>query len=168
MKAIPLVAAAALLAACASGSPYRGEEGRAIKSMSADDVAAHLEGRGHGYAKPAELNGYPGPMHVLELADRLELAPAQREATRRLLDAHKAEVRELGRAYVESERALDALFAGHAASPEALSAALARSADLQRRIRESHLAAHLAQAAILSRPQVDAYVRLRGYAAHAH
>lgn len=27
-----------------------------------------------GYAKAAELNRHPGPMHVLELADQLKLA----------------------------------------------------------------------------------------------
>ena len=31
-------------------------------------------GRGMGLALAAELNGYPGPAHVLELADKLDLA----------------------------------------------------------------------------------------------
>ena len=39
-----------------------------IKSLSQDDQSALLAGRGMGLARPAELNGYPGPAHVLELA----------------------------------------------------------------------------------------------------
>jgi Spy/CpxP family protein refolding chaperone len=163
----PLMAVA-FLGACSAGSPYRGEEARAIKSLSPEEVAGHLEGRGLGYAKPAELNGYPGPMHVLELADRLALTGEQRAATQALLEAHKSEVRSLGRSYVESERDVDTLFASRAADPGRLSAALARSAEWQRRIRESHLQAHLQQTALLTPAQVDAYTRLRGYASHAH
>jgi hypothetical protein len=65
---------------CASGvawaqtSPYAGQEQRPIKALSDQEVAALLAGQGAGFAKAAELNGYPGPMHVLELADRLALS----------------------------------------------------------------------------------------------
>jgi Spy/CpxP family protein refolding chaperone len=164
-----LVAATLLaLAGCAAHSPYSGQESRAVKSLSADEVASLLEGRGMGYAKPAELSGYPGPMHVLELADRLALTPGQRAATEKLHREHKAQVRALGRSYVDAERDLDALFAGGKASPAALTAALERSAEAQRRVRESHLAAHLEQTRILTPAQVAEYVRLRGYAAHTH
>ena len=37
-------------------------------------VQSYLSGAGMGYAKAAELNRHPGPMHVLELADQLKLA----------------------------------------------------------------------------------------------
>jgi Spy/CpxP family protein refolding chaperone len=158
----------ALLGACAQHSPYQGQESRRIKSLSAEEVDGYLEGRGMGYAKPAELNGYPGPMHVLELADRLALTSEQRTATQALLGEHKAEVRELGRRYVESEAQVDALFASRKVSAESLADALARSADLQRRIRLSHLSTHVRQTALLTPEQVDAYVRLRGYTSHAH
>src|SRR5687767_11125254 len=52
-------------------SPYVGQEDRAIKALDAKDVDGLLAGSGMGYAKAAELNGYPGPMHVLELAEKL-------------------------------------------------------------------------------------------------
>ena len=47
-------------------SPYAGEEARAIKSLSADDIAELQRGGGRGLAKPAELNGVPGPAHLLD------------------------------------------------------------------------------------------------------
>ena len=38
-------------------------------------------------ALAAELNGYPGPSHVLELADKLELSTEQRASMQRLFDS---------------------------------------------------------------------------------
>jgi hypothetical protein len=49
-------------------SPYAGQQTRAIKALSPEDLAGLLNGEGMGMAKAAELNGYPGPVHVLELA----------------------------------------------------------------------------------------------------
>lgn len=153
-----------LAAACASSSsPYAGQEARALKALSPDEVAAFLEGRGQGFARPAELNGYPGPMHVLELAGALALTPAQREATQRLMDRHKSEARELGRQLVANEETLERLFASKQASPQEVAAAVARSAELQGRIRASHLVTHLEQEKLLDAAQVRGYARLRGY-----
>jgi len=52
-------------------SPYVGQEQREIKSLSPDEVKDYLAGKGMGLAKAAELNHYPGPAHVLELASQL-------------------------------------------------------------------------------------------------
>jgi hypothetical protein len=52
-----------------SQQPYAGLEGRSIKALSEQQVADLRAGRGMVLALAAELNGYPGPMHVLELAD---------------------------------------------------------------------------------------------------
>ena len=42
-----------------------------VNALSPDEVQQYLAGAGMGYAKAAELNHFPGPMHVLELADKL-------------------------------------------------------------------------------------------------
>jgi hypothetical protein len=144
-------------------SPYAGQESRELKALSADEVASYVEGKGLGFAKPAELNGFPGPMHVLELADGLELTPGQRAATRKLMERHKAEVRVLGREYIENERRLERLFASREATPEAVSAAVARSAEIHARIRASHLVTHIEQPRLLEPAQVGKYAVLRGY-----
>ena len=80
----------------ASPMPYAGMQDREIKALSAEERGALLEGQGMGLALAAELNGYPGPVHVLELADALQLTGEQRHATHQLMQAHKAEARELG------------------------------------------------------------------------
>src|SRR5947209_11774189 len=93
-----------------SHGAYAGQRQRPGKALSDEETAQYLAGAGMGYAKPAELNGYPGPMHVLELADKLKLSPEQREATRKLMDAHKAQARAIGAKRVEAEKQLDATF----------------------------------------------------------
>lgn len=160
-----VVAIAALLAASACGqlSPYAGEQRREIKSLSSSELEAYLQGKGMGFAKPAELNGFPGPMHVLELADELKLQPTQREATQRLMQEHKAEVRALGQRYIAAEADLNRLFASREATPETLAQALRKSSELQTRIRESHLVTHLKQTALLTPQQIAGYSHLRGY-----
>jgi len=156
---IPLV-----LAACAGHSPYAGEEARGLKALTASEIEGYREGRGLGLAKPAELNGYPGPMHVLEMADRLELTPEQRTRTQALLDRHKSEARALGADYLSAEASLEALFASGRADAASVDAATARAASLQARVRASHLRTHLEQAALLTPAQVARYNALRGYA----
>ena len=144
-------------------SPYSGQEARPLKALSADETRGYLEGRGMGFAKPAELNGYPGPMHVLEHAGALRLTPAQEAATAALMAQHKQEVRELGREYIAAEQKLETLFSSRTASAESLAEALAASGKLQTRIRQSHLDTHLKQTALLTAEQLLAYSDLRGY-----
>ena len=59
---------------------------RSIKALSEQQVNELGAGRGMGLALAAELNGYPGPSHVLELADKLELSADQRAKVQRLFE----------------------------------------------------------------------------------
>ena len=165
MKAL-LVVATLALAGCAA-SPYAGQEGRDIKALSDAEIRSLREGAGMGFAKAAELNGYPGPMHVMEMADALALTPAQREAVSGLLASHNAEARRLGEAAVEGERRLDRLFADRTATPERVEAAVREAALLTAEVRASHLKAHVATVALLTPDQVRRYSGLRGYG-HSH
>lgn len=55
-----------------ANQPYAGQQQRSITSLSADDQLALRAGQGWGLAKPAELNGVPGPLHLLERTLGLE------------------------------------------------------------------------------------------------
>ncbi len=149
--------------ASAQTSPYVGQQTRPIKALSESDVRALLEGQGAGYAKTAELNGYPGPLHVLELAEPLKLTAVQREHTERLLLAHKGEARRLGAEMVEAERLLDQAFADKRIDSNTLRQHLERIAALQAALRGAHLRTHLEQTALLSPIQIERYASLRGY-----
>ena len=158
-----LAAAAAGPAASLAASPYAGQEARDIKSLSADEIRDLLAGKGMGLAKVAELNGYPGPAHVLELRAELGLTPEQQAQTEALFAAMEADAQALGRELVERERALDRLFAVREISPAVLSDALTHIGTLQGRLRNVHLRAHLDQTRILTPEQIARYNELRGY-----
>ena len=163
-----LVLAAALvatpaLAQHAGHSPYSGQQQRAIKALSDQEVKDLMDGAGMGFAKAAELNRYPGPMHALEHAAALELSPAQRNDLAVLMKRHKAEARALGARVVELERELDALFATKAASLASLDRVLGLLGEASARLRGSHLKAHVETTAMLTPSQVDRYVTVRGY-----
>jgi hypothetical protein len=144
-------------------SPYSGQEAHEIKALAPQEVADLLAGKGMGLAKTAELNGYPGPIHVLELAAQLQLTPEQTAKTEALFKQVKARAVDIGRQLVEEERALDRQFASKSITPASLHAALERIAQLQGALRRAHLEAHLAQTALLSETQIAAYAQLRGY-----
>ncbi len=147
----------------AADQPYAGQETREIASLSEADVAALMAGEGWGLALPAELNGYPGPAHILELAAELELTEDQRAEIQAVFEAMRAEARRLGSDYVEAERHLSRMFrAGHA-EPGMLQAQLAASSEALAELRLVHLAAHLDVTPLLTEAQRAAYTELRGY-----
>jgi hypothetical protein len=111
IRTMVLAFALTLSSAAVAQQPYAGQQVREIKALSAEEIAQYLAGAGMGFAKAAELNQYPGPMHTLELADQLSLSVEQRAAMESLMKRHKAEARELGAEVVRLERELDALFA---------------------------------------------------------
>ena len=166
LKSLTASVAAVFIAGAthAQASPYMGEQNRTIKSLSEREVEDLLSGQGMGLAKAAELNGYPGPTHVLRLADQLKLSEPQRSATQDLLTRHKAMAREMGARLVEAERALDRAFAHHHIDHDRLAALTAEIGRLQAQLRAEHLGTHLAQTALLSAEQAERYARLRGYA----
>jgi hypothetical protein len=168
---VALVALAfAAAGVAAQHAPYAGLDEREISTLSEADIAALEAGEGWGLALPAELNGYPGPAHVLDHAEALGLSAAQRQRVEAVFDAMRAEARRLGTAYIDAERGVDALFRDGDATPEALAAATARSGAALAALRTVHLAAHLEVTPLLTRHQRHLYTQLRGYggAAHGH
>jgi hypothetical protein len=151
------------LPAFAQPAPYAGEQSRAIKALSEREIADLRAGKGMGYAKPAELASYPGPMHVLEHARELALTTAQREATQALIAPMREAAIAAAERYIAAERELDTLFVGGAASEPQLNAALQKSALALAEVRASHLRTHIAQRALLSPAQIAQYNALRGY-----
>ena len=147
----------------AQHSPYLGLEGRALKALSAEQVEDYLEGRGMGLALAAELNGYPGPKHVLELAEELALDDGQLSEMREIFAHMQAEAVDLGRRIVERERSLDALFAEGRIDAETLRQATEDLGRLNGQLRGAHLAAHLATMEVLSGDQRARYAEARGY-----
>ncbi len=147
----------------ANATPYAGQQSRQIKSLSAEETKGWQDGQGMGLAKAAELNGYPGPMHSLELKDALQLNAEQISTTQQLMAKHKAEVSLLGKQLVEMEGHLDQAFAQKTIDATSIDRMTAHIASIQGKIRASHLKTHLLQTALLSPTQVKQYNTVRGY-----
>lgn len=157
------VIAAASASAQMQTPPYAGLQTREVKALSAQEMADLIAGRGMGLALPAELNGYPGPKHVLEFADQLRLSERQRADVKRLFDSMESESIRLGRELIAAERALDRDFAESTVTPERLKASTAALGEIRGNLRNTHLKYHLATAALLSPDQIGRYAELRGY-----
>jgi Spy/CpxP family protein refolding chaperone len=147
----------------ARNGPYAGMQGRAIKALSDQQMADLRAGKGMSLALPAELNGYPGPVHALELAEPLKLTAEQRARTEAHFKQMQREAQAAGEEVIVAETALDKLFKSRRADAHGLKAATTQAALAQGQLREMHLRYHLSMLDVLSPAQVAAYNRLRGY-----
>lgn len=145
--------------------PYGGLQARPVKALSEQQVADLKAGRGMGLALAAELNGYPGPLHVLELAGPLALSDAQRRRMAELFAAMRAEAISLGDRLIAAETDLDRQFANRIVTEASLVEGVRAVADAQAALRAAHLKYHLTSVDVLTPAQVRRYAELRGYAA---
>jgi Spy/CpxP family protein refolding chaperone len=143
--------------------PYAGLQNRSIKTFSDQQIADLNAGRGMGFALAAELNGYPGPLHAIELASDLHLSPEQVAKLKALFEAMKAETMPLGAALIAQERNLNDDFARRTITVARLEAATQSIGTTQAALRAGHLKYHLSTVEILTPGQVARYNELRGY-----
>jgi hypothetical protein len=124
-----------LLAGAAAGSneasTYAGLEHRSIKALSEQQVDDLRSGRGMGLALAAELNHYPGPIHVLGASGALGLSAEQLQRTEALLGAMRAEAIPIGQSILKLEAELEARFASGAAQPSEIEHLVMRIAEAQ-------------------------------------
>lgn len=136
---------------------------RAIKALAPDEIEGLRSGEGMGFALAAELNGVPGPRHVLELAEELGLDAGQVEVVQAIRHRMTGAARRLGERIVEAEMHLDAAFAQGHATADLVVDLTGRIGQWRGELRGVHLLAHLETAEVLSGEQIRAYQRLRGY-----
>jgi len=144
-------------------TPYAGLQQRPVKALSDQQLADLRAGRGMGLALAGELNGYPGPLHVIELADQLQLSSEQRQHVQKLFAEMKAEAMTVGETLIEQERQLDREFAEQRISPVSLNRLTSQIGETQAKLRAVHLKYHLTTAELLSTHQRHRYAQLRGY-----
>jgi hypothetical protein len=147
-------------------SPYAGQELRDIKSLSDDDIQSLQNGTGEafgGMAKLAELNGYPGPRHVLDMASELQLTDGQRREIELIYQNMSDKAKSIGEAIIDIEQDMNGAFANKTITQENLKLMLDKSADLYAQLRFVHLSAHLDTIQMLTIEQVQMYNTMRGY-----
>lgn len=147
-------------------SPYAGQQQRSIKYLAQEDVSALKQGKGKalgGLAKPAELNSYPGPRHVLDLSGKLELSTTQKQKVQSLFEDMKKEAKDVGLEFLEVERQIDEAYAEGTMTDAKLERLLKRSGELYGELRYTHLAYHFQTGDVLNLKQIQQYDELRGY-----
>lgn len=160
---LALTAAGSAAARDVDKQHYAGQETRAVTALSGEDIAQIEAGAGWGLAKAAELNGYPGPAHVLELAEKLDLTPAQRQRVEEIFGKMRAAAIETGKRYILAEAGVDEVFRASDATAETVADAVAEAARWRGRLRLVHLKPHLETAKLMSPEQRRRYDHLRGY-----
>ena len=144
-------------------SKYAGQEKRTIKSLSPDDIAELKRGGGWGLAKAAELNGVPGPAHLLEMKGKIALDDAQVSAITEIFEKMKAKAIKQGERLIALERELESHFQNRTITDAILRSSLDALAQARNELRYIHLATHLKTPEILTDDQITKYNALRGY-----
>ncbi|MDP9357769.1 MAG: periplasmic heavy metal sensor [Chloroflexota bacterium] len=150
-----------------SDSPYadRYDPAAVIRSLIPEEVAQIQRGEGAGFALPAELNGVPGPRHVLDLATQLGLSQEQRMSVQQIADEMRGAVIPAGERYLAALQALEEAFRAGSLTEETLPGQVAEVSRLEGELVAAHLVAHLQTAKVLTPDQVALYQQLRGYEA---
>lgn len=145
------------------GSKYVGQEQWEIKSLSPDDISELRRGGGWGFAKAAELNGVPGPLHLLEMKDQIPLTPAQVTKITAIYEGMRSRAIGQGERLIDLEGQLEDHFRTRSISDARLRTLLAEIAEVRGSLRYTHLSAHLAVSEFLTEEQIARYNALRGY-----
>lgn len=162
----PILLALALswpLIAGAETSPYAGMEGREIKALSETDIAELQRGGGWGLALAAELNGAPGPSHLLELKDEIGLSTEQVSGIETIFAAMQAEAVPIGEQLIAAEAAIEAAFRKGGVPEDELRALIDAAGAARTELRFIHLKRHLETPPLLTPEQIARYNELRGY-----
>lgn len=133
----------------------------AVSALSPEDIAALKQGRGMGFALAAELNGWPGPAHVLELDAELRLSGDQKARVKAIFEAMKKKAIAGGTVYIAAEERLADAFRSGAAQAVTLARLVRQAEEARADLRLVHLIAHLETAQLLSADQRRRYQELR-------
>jgi Spy/CpxP family protein refolding chaperone len=134
---------------------------RRVEAYLKEFDAVVADGRGFGLAFAADQNGYPGPLHVLELKDQLQLTAAQEARMQTLFQAMLVEARARAARLADAERRLREVFAAGGADAAAVRAAVAGAEAARAEVRLVHLLTHLETRDVLSEVQRRTYHQLR-------
>ena len=144
-------------------SPYAGFQDRKIKSLSNKDIEELRRGGGWGLALPAELNGLPGPLHLLELRSELNLSEEQAKSINLMYQEMRKNAVAAGERFIAAEAKLSQAFENSRIGEEELRSLLSEAALARAELRFVHLSRHLATPELLSQEQIRKYNVLRGY-----
>ncbi|MCW8861251.1 MAG: hypothetical protein OQK07_02380 [Rhodospirillales bacterium] len=151
-------------AAVEPAQPYAGEQKRAIKALSENEIHDYRTGQGMGLSMAAELNHYPGPRHLIEMKDKIMLDLKQHDRIEMIFQTMRKNAVALGERIIDLETRLDRQFATGGAEIETVRPLIEKIGRAKAELRLVHLEAHMQTKALLSAEQIARYDLLRGYA----
>lgn len=144
-------------------SSYAHSQGAEVVSLTDEEVRALRQGEGMGLARAAELNHFPGPRHLLDLASDLELSDSQVRRIRAIHARMKSQAVTKGEDIIMAEKHLADLFASGNPSARKMTQVTEHLGIMRGQLQAIHLLAHIEAARELSADQIREYDRLRGY-----
>jgi len=138
-------------------SKYAGQEKRIIKSLSENDIQQLKSGKGWGLAKAAELNGVPGPSHIMQMKDKISLTHEQEAKVRTLFEEMQSQAIPLGKKLIQLEKNLNESFANKSVTSVLLNQQLESISIVHKELRYLHLVTHLKTPDILTSQQIEKY-----------
>lgn len=120
-------------------------------------------GEGAGMASYADVNGYPGPKHILEMQDQLNMSEEQRKDIESIFEAMSESALAKGDAIVRKEVELEKLFSEGKATEGEVKRLSREIGALRGELRAIHLAAHIQAKQILTEQQVSTYNSIRDH-----
>ena len=144
-------------------SPYAHTQSSEVSTLTPEEVRELRNGEGMGLARPAELNQFPGPKHLLDLVADLDLNPAQLARIKAIREKMKMRAIAKGGEILEMERRLADLFASGHPSVEEMNRITEHLGVMRGQLQAIHLLAHIESARELTADQIESYDRLRGY-----
>lgn len=146
-------------------SPYAAIPGTAASELLPEEVEGLTKGQGMALALAAEVNGYPGPRHLLDAAaaGQLDLRPEQRDAVQHLYDRMLAEAKAKGQEILQVEEELAMRFRHGHIDDAGLRKILDHIGQLRADLRYIHLCTHLETRGLLTPDQIARYKTVRGY-----
>lgn len=118
-------------------------------------------GAGAGMASYADLNGYPGPKHVLEMRDTLRLTDEQEKSIEAIFDEMSENARAKGESIIAKEMELDSKFRLGVATMPDVRRLTGEIGMLRGELRAVHMTAHIQARQILTKQQIALYNTIR-------
>jgi Spy/CpxP family protein refolding chaperone len=125
------------------------------------DSAGLRNGEGMGMAMYADMNGYPGPKHILDLKDKLGLTKDQQKKVEDAVKLVKISATTKGDEIIVAEQELFSLFKSGKVNEKTLRLKLENIGKLRGELRYIHLQAHVRMKQILSAGQIQQYYESR-------
>ena len=144
-------------------SPYAHARDDDVPTLTPDEVYGLRTGEGMGLARPAELNHFPGPKHLLDLGSDLDLDHVRIERIEAIHKKMRARAIAKGEEILSAERHLANIFASGQPSAADIERMTGHLGVLRGQLQAIHLLAHIESARELTVEQIERYDRLRGY-----